>query len=235
MNEEEKNELFYRTGDKVSIAVMQLYSLRLLSQISNASRCGHALSGAIELQHRLVPIESPIPVASGHFGRCTVGFIHKLCGWIRFIFAPICKQKHHTCKISAQVLDTTLTCIIRGVLMWKKKIYCRPKFFFISDLLKISIKCCFAFTHHHPLTSPPLFCSCWRQACLCSRGHSVDLQVWHFLLAAPCGETRSRGPCAPSGFSIDLNNCKTQKRFAKHKKGTFWTFECHTLCKTCLA
>lgn len=132
MNEEEKNELFYRTGDKVSIAVMQLYSLRLLSQISNASRCGHALSGAIELQHRLVPIESPIPVASGHFGRCTVGFIHKLCGWIRFIFAPICKQKHHTCKISAQVLDTTLTCIIRGVLMWKKKIYFRPNFFYFG-------------------------------------------------------------------------------------------------------
>lgn len=115
-----------------------------------------------------------------------------------------------------------------------KNIYCRPRIY--SDLLKISIiKCCRAFTHHHPLTSPPLFCSCWRQACLCSQGHSVDLQVWHFLLAAPCGETRSRGPCAPSGFSIDLNNCKTQKRFAKHRNVTFWTFECHTLCKSCLA
>lgn len=72
-------------------------------------------------------------------------------------------------------------------------------------------------THRYPPTPPPLLCSCWRQACLCSPGRSVDLQAWHFLLAAPCGETRSRGPCAPSGFSSDLNNCKTQRRFAKQK------------------
>lgn len=99
---------------------------------------------------------------------------------------------------------------------------------------EIEWKRCRAFTHHYPLTSRPLFCSCWRQVCLCSRGRSVDLQVWCSWLAAPCGETRSRGPCAPSGFSIDLNNCKTQRRFAKHDKRNLSKFECRALFKCCL-
>lgn len=68
--------------------------------------------------------------------------------------------------------------------------------------------------------SPPRSCSCWWQACLCCQGRSVDWREWHCALAAPCGETHSQGPCAPSGFSTDLNNCKTQKWFALGRNKT---------------
>lgn len=42
-----------------------------------------------EISRRL-PVEGTVPIAGGHFGRCTVGFVHWLCGPLRFIFAPIC-------------------------------------------------------------------------------------------------------------------------------------------------
>lgn len=74
--------------------------------------------------------------------------------------------------------------------------------------------------HHHPRTSPPPSCLWWWQACLCCRGRSVDWLGWNCGLAAPCGETHSLGPCAPSGLSTDLNNCKMHKGFAQGKDKT---------------
>lgn len=84
----------------------------------------------------------------------------------------------------------------------------------------------FLVTHRYPLTSPPLSCLCWWQACLCCQGRSADWQGWHFELAAPCGETHFQGPCAPSGFSNDLNNCKTHKGFA-HCRDKNFKRKCH--------
>lgn len=37
----------------------------------------------------ILPIESTIPIAGGHFGCCTVGFVHWFCGPLRFILPPI--------------------------------------------------------------------------------------------------------------------------------------------------
>lgn len=108
---------------------------------------------------------------------------------------------YHTSKRSLMYLDTVLWTKLN---CWEMKKHC------ISNIFAV-----FLITHRHPPTSPPPSCLCWWRACLCCRGHSVDWQGWHCVLAAPCGETHSQGPCAPSGFSTDLNNCKMHKGFAR--------------------
>lgn len=39
------------------------------------------------------PVEGTVPVAGGHFGRYTVGFVEWLCHHLRFIFNSICRER----------------------------------------------------------------------------------------------------------------------------------------------
>lgn len=70
-------------------------------------------------------------------------------------------------------------------------------------------------SHRCPPMPPPPSCPWTWQASRCCRGRSADWPGWRCVPAAPCGETHSLGPCAPSGVSSDLNNCKTHRGFGQ--------------------
>lgn len=94
-----------------------------------------ALLGGTETQHGLIPVESAIPVAGGHFGRCVVGFIHKLCGWIRLMFAAICKQKSPQMQHISTEISTFFSMHHQRHINVEKNIHCGLGM--ESDLLKI--------------------------------------------------------------------------------------------------
>lgn len=97
---------------------MWLYSLCLLSHISNTSTCCHALFGRDRTPTQIRTYWEP-------HSRCWWSlwplhcWLYSQALWLNQIYVcPYLKtKKKHTCKISAQDLDTTY--FFRGILRWK--------------------------------------------------------------------------------------------------------------------